>query len=444
MFLCLFATSSFLAGSGVATGQIFVDQSAPGGDGSSWSQAINDLGAALAGASNGDQIWVAEGVYSGGFTVPNGVEMYGGFRSGDQSLIARRPHLQRSVLDGQSNDRVLNLGSCVVDGFVVRNGQADSVGGGGALVDGTNPTIRRCWFTGNRNVGGRGSTLFVTNGADPVVESSFFVGNVGNGHVIDVWNAKGTFRNIVVYDNLDNGLHMQNNADPVIENSIFANNTGAGLCAISSTDDPIFRNNLLFNNGFALFHVRGQNLNDIDDINALSFASGNMAAAPGFVDPAQEDYRLRADSPCIDTGVPGSSFDSFQDFYGNSRVLDGDVNDINTADVGAHEYSNVTLDYTGTPVAGSPITLVIDGTPGLTTYLSLGVGSDSGVFFPRFGYLFADLTKFWILFPVASAPTSFPMKIPGALGGGGTLFLQAVSFNAVTGNLSNPIEIAVP
>ena len=43
---------------------IHVDASAPaGGDGTSWSLAFNDLESGLAAATNGDDIWVAQGTY---------------------------------------------------------------------------------------------------------------------------------------------------------------------------------------------------------------------------------------------------------------------------------------------------------------------------------------------------------------------------------------------
>ena len=55
-------------------------------DGSSWAEAFTDLQDALAIAEAGDEIWVANGVYTPGMSVNNsfslkdGVALYGGFK----------------------------------------------------------------------------------------------------------------------------------------------------------------------------------------------------------------------------------------------------------------------------------------------------------------------------------------------------------------------------
>src|SRR5690606_2180019 len=72
---------------------IYVDADAsPGGDGSSWAAAYTSLQDALAVVEEGDEIWVAVGVYYpdegsdqtdnarlSTFTIPSGVALYGGF-----------------------------------------------------------------------------------------------------------------------------------------------------------------------------------------------------------------------------------------------------------------------------------------------------------------------------------------------------------------------------
>jgi hypothetical protein len=93
---------------------IYVDSSATGAsDGSSWADAFTDLQDALAVATSGDQIWVAEGVYypddgSGvtdndriaTFTMLNGVELYGGFAGTESSLDERNIDTNITVLSG--------------------------------------------------------------------------------------------------------------------------------------------------------------------------------------------------------------------------------------------------------------------------------------------------------------------------------------------------------
>ena len=75
---------------------IFVDQAATGAnDGSSWADARTGLQDALATAAAGDQVWIAQGVYTPGpsrfveFRVPSGVQLYGGF-SGTENFLEER------------------------------------------------------------------------------------------------------------------------------------------------------------------------------------------------------------------------------------------------------------------------------------------------------------------------------------------------------------------
>lgn len=45
---------------------------------------------------------------------------------------------------------------------------------------------------------------------------------------------------------------------------------------------------------------------------------GNIAADPRFVEPDADDYRLGADSPCSDAGIPD---DEFRDFDGSRNDI---------------------------------------------------------------------------------------------------------------------------
>lgn len=59
--------------------------------------------------------------------------------------------------------------------------------------------------------------------------------------------------------------------------------------------------------------------NDYDsvaDFNALSFASGNVMVVPGFVDAANGNYRLNANSPLKGLGLNGSIQTPAWDFEG--------------------------------------------------------------------------------------------------------------------------------
>ena len=77
---------------------IYVDKDATGSDnGTSWTNAYVDLQDALAAATNGDEIWVAQGVYKPttttdrdiAFVIPDGVSLYGGFSGSEGCKLSR-------------------------------------------------------------------------------------------------------------------------------------------------------------------------------------------------------------------------------------------------------------------------------------------------------------------------------------------------------------------
>lgn len=192
-----FARSTLLAfvaaacSGGGGTGRIlFVDASIPApGAGTSWESAFRDMQSALAAAQQGDEIWVAQGVYapapSGGprtatFRLVDGVAIYGGFAGGETSLAERDVLAHETVLSGdldgddgpafsgmaENSHQVvvaLNVGAAtILDGFTIRGGRADGPGlgavpesldqGAGLNVYFASPRIANCTFTNNWNV----------------------------------------------------------------------------------------------------------------------------------------------------------------------------------------------------------------------------------------------------------------------------------------------------
>ncbi|MHC4742747.1 MAG: right-handed parallel beta-helix repeat-containing protein [Planctomycetota bacterium] len=62
---------------------------------------------------------------------------------------------------------------------------------------------------------------------------------------------------------------------------------------------------------------------------------GNIDVDPSFVDPGSMDFRLRADSWCIDEGSNDYANDT--DILGNLRIMDGDFDSNAIVDLGAYE-----------------------------------------------------------------------------------------------------------
>lgn len=424
--------------------RLFVDSAqAMSGNGTTWGTAFRTVQEALAGATAGTQVWIAAGTYAGGFAVPDGVTLLGGFRAGDARVTQRAPAANATVLDGEDQQRVLMLGNAsVVDGCTITRGNAPAPGGGGALAGGTSPVLVNCWFVANRNSGGRGSALAVYNGGNPRVENCVFARNNGAGHVIDINTAGGTYRNLVVADNVSNGLHFQAGSSPRIENCAFVNNTGFGLCHINTTDTPTLHHCLLFNNRAGHILVPSGSINNIAAVNALSYARNNISGDPLFVNPTTLDYRIAAASPMVDAGA-GTLFNDWPaDAFGSSRILDGNLDGTPTIDIGVHEVGHIAVSAPHSVDRGSNLTIALTGRPGLAAALLLG--SDvTALWLPPWGHLRLSPAAPLLIFPAGVLPAQLTFPVPTTLARGTALLWQGAALDAAAGNLGGLVDVAV-
>ncbi|MEY2719847.1 MAG: hypothetical protein RLZZ273_1213, partial [Bacteroidota bacterium] len=87
----------------------------PGGDGNSWSTAYRTIDYALAIWQPGDEIWIANGTYnvvSSGYTVKNGMHIYGGFRGNETMREDRDWYRRKTVLSSDNGDFIFLLVDC--------------------------------------------------------------------------------------------------------------------------------------------------------------------------------------------------------------------------------------------------------------------------------------------------------------------------------------------
>ncbi len=196
---------------------IFVNQNASGGiqNGSDWANAFTDLQQALNLAAEGDAIWVAKGTYyptddndrTISFVLKQGVKMLGGFLGNEQTESLRDFVLNETILsgnigqpDGSDNSSHVLRGegldsTTVLDGFVVRHGNADSPGeygyGGGLLLSpsqsvyNTCPIVQNCRFEHNYAFqGGAISADRIDDGyyyVNPIIRNCQFFYNRASG-----------------------------------------------------------------------------------------------------------------------------------------------------------------------------------------------------------------------------------------------------------------------
>ncbi len=244
---------------------------APGGDGTSWDCAFQDLQDALSMASAGQEIWVAEGVYVPGdarnssFVLKDEVAIYGGFPvNGNPGEQDRDYEAYPTILSGEigtpdSTDNVLSVvvgtagltTATVLDGFIIEDGHSNNFPnrryGGGLFLSVTGndvlcePTIRNCTFRNN----------FADTGAAICVRI--------NGSA----SSSPTFENCNIYNNMGTFGHsawLGNNCFATFEGCNFDNNSGrTGLnvnTGYSNFNNCTFTNNSANSNGAALW-VRG-------------------------------------------------------------------------------------------------------------------------------------------------------------------------------------------
>ncbi|UCG58297.1 MAG: PASTA domain-containing protein, partial [Phycisphaerales bacterium] len=300
---------SAIASAAFAGQILYVDADAPGPeDGSSWSRAYRYLQDALAAASSGDTIRVAEGTYrpdrGGGqtpgdrhatFQLVSGVTLQGGYAGfGEPDPDARSISGHESTLSGSlggANSYHVVTGSgtsgtTVLDGFTVQSANADGLApddtGGGMLNEYGSPTVINCTFSGN--YAGFGGGMF-NRGSSPTVIDCTFSGNSSEWY--------------------GGGMHNFMGSSPTVTNCTFSGNTsiqyGAGGMENDTNSNAIVTHCSFSGNSV---NTGGGGISNYESSPTISYCSfsGNSALDGGGIDNA-----------------PGSSVSvSYCSFRGNS------------------------------------------------------------------------------------------------------------------------------
>jgi parallel beta-helix repeat protein len=204
---------------------IYVKIGATGANnGTSWTNAYNNLDAALTAATANSQIWVAAGVYkpktsvtpNNSFQLASGVSLYGGFVGTETGLAQRNFNINKSILNGDINgdditdSLTLNKSDnawhvllvyetsltlrAVVDGFTIRNGATKTASGdpdltkrGGGVVASAKLTIRNCYFTQNTAVSGGGMAALDAASIGLIIENCTFEKNYSSSQTAGLY-----------------------------------------------------------------------------------------------------------------------------------------------------------------------------------------------------------------------------------------------------------------
>ncbi|MHC4501629.1 MAG: right-handed parallel beta-helix repeat-containing protein, partial [Planctomycetota bacterium] len=252
---------------------VYVDADANGtNDGSSWVDAYNYLQDALAAATYGDQIRVAQGTYkpdegdgvtpgdrNATFQLKNGVTIKGGYAGfGQPDPNARDIELYEAILTGDlagndvelsnpediwseptrvdNSEHIVASSECdqttVLDGFTVTAGKNGNLGAG-MYNRNSNPTVTNCTFTWNSAEWGGGMGNW---NSSPKVISCKFESNAaaGGGGIDNVENSNPMLINCTFSSNsgswigggmLNGYAGMGGSANPVLINCIFSGNS---------------------------------------------------------------------------------------------------------------------------------------------------------------------------------------------------------------------------
>jgi len=316
-------------------------------NGMSWSTAFSDLQDALAIATNGNNIWVAQGTYyptnyvnaNSRLTrliVPSGVNLYGGFDGTEPcnfNLNNRDIQGHQTILSGdidQDNNNTNNSytillieGSSftIVDGFTVENGNGNYNvvnavyrRGAGIRVINSTAKIQNCIVRNNHAI---------SAGAGIYNQCSF----------VEVVNT------LVVGNSCDHeagGFHQLKTNSTVtpsstLTNCTFVNNDGADYNAISRESDAgsiTIKNSIIWDNGSGNSTNASSALNTIYDGNNLS---GTSNSNPNL---NSSTYELTSSSTAaIDAG--SNAFNNLSiDLNSNARIMNS------TIDLGAFEWQS--------------------------------------------------------------------------------------------------------
>lgn len=405
----------------------YVDITASGAnDGSSWTDAYNQLSTALIAADSDTsihEILVAQGVYRPAVSnidstfgiFRGGLKLSGGYPNGGgvRDRIRYQTVMDGSLGSSRNSRHVMiicglpaSADSVIVDGFVIQNGLANLIGsisykgnsllrsaGGGIYIfncsNERKTVISHCQIKSNRALcisgsfggytRGVGGGLFVKS-SSPLIYNCLFSGNAGNSiktMPLDPLSPRAhSFGTALCADD----------ASPAVVNCVFYGNTGGNSTIYSghtTASYPTLHNCIVYGNTNGITASKGTLTVAYSIIQGGYKGIGNSSSDPLFVYAAGNDFRLQKSSPAIEAGyntaLPAGSY---SDYYGGIRILN------TTVDMGIHEYGNPSISgpntlcigsamaYPGSPDGGtyshSNPTVASMGASGLVTALSAG------------------------------------------------------------------------
>jgi len=221
------------------------------------------------------------------------------------------------------------VASPTFENLIVKNNLAGA--GGGVYIQTGNPVFNNVHFISNdASVSySQGGSIMLTGGSSPVFFRCSFVNNSsGNGGAVFINESTPDFVNATFYGNSPNNMVLNTGSMDAghsivdISNSVFISNSAEHIIfydsSVPGNQINIEYSSIQYGSGSIVTNENG----------TVTWGSGNIDVDPMFVDTANGDYHLLADSRLIDAGHP------------DSTDADGTI-----ADMGAYYY-----DQAGQPV----------------------------------------------------------------------------------------------
>ena len=354
-----------------------------------------DLQSALNAASSndeGDAINLAAGTYdaSGGAFAWNSDKNFPVTLNGSDGTIIDGGSADRGMLINTSNMVLDTNAHITIKNIIFQNGNPPSDGGGALLIvtNLSNITIENCQFIGNL-AAGAGGGLYASSATGKIrIADSLFSQNTSDYQAGGAY--AGSFSGAIL---LSNNIFTKNSANiyygggaslitevgpvTVVNNTLTANSAsyGGGLYVelddnraianlynniawnneASSQGNDIYMYDYLYDdftgadvgaevnlhhNDYSDFYSECEN--DVGCTPNIS-ATDNIDADPLFLnvrdpDPSNWDLHLASGSPCIDVGDNLASSLPVTDFEADNRIIDGNQDGKDMADIGADEY----------------------------------------------------------------------------------------------------------
>jgi parallel beta-helix repeat protein len=176
-----------------------------------------------------------------------------------------------------------------------------------------------------------GAGIYCFESEQPVIINNWIYRNNYGLYLDQAANAAVVRNNTVVYND-EVGIFFESGIKPLLTN-----------CILWGNGDESIETQLNWEYLEGLF-VRYSCVQDSNDVTPqppyYTINTDPCFAAPDQVDPVDDNYHLKADSPCIDAGDPNGNYGGERDIDKHFRVLDGDGDGDKRVDMGADEYCN--------------------------------------------------------------------------------------------------------